>query len=61
MELVDVKTLAKLLHVQKQTVLSWARRGIIPSHRLSQRPVLFVLEEVKNAMKEKAAKDMDVG
>jgi excisionase family DNA binding protein len=43
--------LAEKLHVRKQTILTWARQGKIPSQRLSIRPVLFDEEEVEKALK----------
>jgi hypothetical protein len=40
-ELFDARQLAPRYHVTAQTLLAWARRGVIPCVRAGQRPVLF--------------------
>jgi phage terminase Nu1 subunit (DNA packaging protein) len=59
-DLLDARALAGKLHVTPATVLTWARRGWIPSLRAGQRPVLFDLAEVTRALRQRAA-DQEVG
>lgn len=54
-QIVDAKDLAGRLRVTPATVLTWARRGLIPCLRATRRPVLFDLAEVERALKERAS------
>jgi hypothetical protein len=54
-QIVDAKDLAGWLGVTPATVLTWARRRLIPCLRASRRPVLFDMVEVKRALKERAS------
>lgn len=51
-ELVSAKELAKRLHVTRDTVHDWRRRGLIPSLRAGRRTIRFdvakVLETLSN-------------
>jgi excisionase family DNA binding protein len=53
-DIIDAKALAERLRVRKETVLSWARRGWIPCLRAGRRPVLFDLDDVERALRERA-------
>jgi hypothetical protein len=55
----DAGALAAKLHVTRDTILAWARRGWIPCVRASQRPVLFDPAEVAKAMRARAEKILD--
>jgi phage terminase Nu1 subunit (DNA packaging protein) len=48
------------LKVKVATVHSWHRRGWIPCLRAGQRPVLFDLAEVENALRERGQKSCRV-
>jgi predicted site-specific integrase-resolvase len=56
MEVLDAKGLAAKLRVRTATVRSWARRGLIPCLRASRRPVLFDMDDVERALKERGAR-----
>lgn len=53
-QIVDARDLAARLCVTRATVLSWARRGLIPCLRAGRRPVLFDLAEVERVLRERA-------
>lgn len=53
-QVVDARSMAKLLKVTPATVLAWARRGWIPCLRAGRRPVLFDADEVQQALKARA-------
>ncbi|MFT5528137.1 MAG: phage terminase Nu1 subunit (DNA packaging protein) [Pirellulaceae bacterium] len=53
-KLVDAKKLAELLTVKPATIHAWHRRGWIPCLRAGRRPVLFDVEAVKKALRERA-------
>jgi predicted site-specific integrase-resolvase len=53
-QILDARSLAAKLRVRPATVLTWARRGLIPCLRASRRPVLFDLAEVERALRERA-------
>lgn len=46
------RQLAPQLGIHWQTVLRWAREGIIPSHRGGANHIRFQLEEVRGKMRE---------
>jgi excisionase family DNA binding protein len=47
-----VVELADRLRVHRDTVYSWVRRGAIPCQRVGQRPILFDVDEVEEAMRQ---------
>jgi excisionase family DNA binding protein len=52
---VDAGAVAEMLHVSRETVLAWVRQGKLPSIRpAGQRPVLFDLDAVKQAVEERS-------
>ncbi|MGF1582778.1 MAG: helix-turn-helix domain-containing protein [Gemmataceae bacterium] len=53
-EIVNAKELANKFQVTPATILAWARRGWIPSLRAGRRPVLFNVQEVEKALRERA-------
>jgi len=46
--------LGDILGVNLNTILVWARKGIIPCLRLSSRVIRFDMDEVEAALREKA-------
>jgi len=53
--IVNLEGLAKALHIAPRTVRLWRKRGQIPS-LATQRPLLFDLDDVVKALKDKPAK-----
>lgn len=53
-KLLDAKELAALLRVTPATIHAWHRRGWIPCLRAGRRPVLFDVEAVEKALRERA-------
>lgn len=53
-ELLCAKELAKHLKVTPATIHAWQRRGWIPCLRAGRRPVLFDVEAVEQALRERA-------
>lgn len=53
-ELVDAKELSARLRVTRATIHAWHRRGWIPCLRAGRRPVLFDLDAVEVALRERA-------
>ena len=53
-ELLDAKELAERLKVTPATIHAWHRRSWIPCLRAGRRPVLFNLEAVETALRERA-------
>lgn len=46
-----------IIGVNLNTILVWARKGIIPCLRLSSRVIRFDMEEVEAALREKSEKE----
>lgn len=55
-ELLTAKELAARLKVTPATIHSWQRRGLIPCLRLGHRPVLFEIDAVESAMRDRGQK-----
>jgi phage terminase Nu1 subunit (DNA packaging protein) len=53
-ELVDAKELAERLKVTPAKIHAWHRRGWIPCLRAGRRPVLFDVEAVVKALRDRA-------
>ena len=53
-ELLDAKGLARLHKVTPATIHVWHRRGWIPCLRAGRRPVLFDVEAVEKALRDRA-------
>jgi len=49
-DVLDGREVAELLHLPASTVLEYARRGVIPAHRLGRRWV-FIRDEVASALR----------
>ena len=54
-EVLDGRAVAELLHLPHSTVLEFARRGVIPAHKLGRR-WLFLRDEVDAAVRAAQAK-----
>jgi len=54
-EVLDGRAVAALLHLPHSTVLEFARRGVIPAHKLGRR-WLFLRDEVDAAVRAAPAK-----
>ena len=52
-KLIKSKELAVLLGLRVDTVLRWARQGILPRLKLSRNVIRFDAEEVQKAIREK--------
>jgi hypothetical protein len=52
-EFVDARAIGQHCKRTRKTILTWARRGLIPCHRLGKRIVLFQLAEVADAIKQR--------
>jgi predicted site-specific integrase-resolvase len=52
-QFVDARAVAQRFGVKPAAVLAWARRGWIPCIRAGQRPVLFDVNEVELALRER--------
>ena len=52
--LLSADQLAEILHVKRLTVLKWAMQGLIPKIKPTHKTVLFDLEDVVAALKDKA-------
>lgn len=50
-KLMDAREVGRRVGVRPATVLTWARRGLIPAVRAGQHPVRFVLEDVLAALR----------
>ena len=59
-EIVTAEVLAKRLHVKTETIRDWRRRGLIPALRATGRPLLFELDAVLAAMRERDANSANV-
>ncbi|MCE9618483.1 MAG: helix-turn-helix domain-containing protein [Planctomycetes bacterium] len=55
-DLLTARELAKRLRVSTDTVRAWARRGVIPSLRLSPKVIRYKSEEVLSALSIRSAK-----
>ncbi len=58
-QIVDAKELASKLKVTAETIHAWRRRGWIPCLRAGRRPVLFDVEDVIDALKERGLQQLD--
>jgi excisionase family DNA binding protein len=56
-DVLDGRAVAELLHLPHSTVLEFARRGVIPAHKLGRR-WLFLRDEVDAAVRAAPAKAM---
>ena len=56
-EVLDGRAVAELLHLPHSTVLEFARRGVIPAHKLGRR-WLFLRDEVDAAVRAAPANPM---
>ena len=54
-QVVDARELAGRLRVKPATVLAWARRGWIPKLRAGRKPVLFDVQAVEDALRQRGA------
>lgn len=54
-KVVSAKEVAAALGVKPETVRAWHRRGWIPAYRAGRRPVMFVMDEVRDALAARAA------
>jgi DNA-binding transcriptional MerR regulator len=58
-KLLTAQELAEHLTITPATVHAWHRRGWIPCLRASRRPVLFDLDEVLHALRQRALTHRD--
>jgi excisionase family DNA binding protein len=49
--LINVKEAAMLLGVQRQTLYTWVRRGLIPYYRIGKRLIKFKADELLDSFK----------
>jgi hypothetical protein len=49
---VDAAVVGQHFNRKRETILAWAKRGLIPSYRLSKRIVLFDLAQVAAALRQ---------
>ena len=49
-DVLDGRAVAELLHLPRSTVLEYARRGLIPAHKLGRRWI-FIRDEVDAAVR----------
>jgi hypothetical protein len=56
-ELEDAKSTARAVNVHPQLLRELARKGMIPSYRLSPRTLRFDVSEVRKRMRELAKKE----
>jgi excisionase family DNA binding protein len=54
-DLLTTSQLAERLQVSKDTILGWARSGVIPEIRISAKVRRFSLDDVVKAIRERAA------
>jgi excisionase family DNA binding protein len=54
-DLIEAGELARKLRLKPSTVLAWAKRGVIPSRRLSRKVIRFDYSEVMAALDKRAA------
>lgn len=60
-ELLTTREMAKLLRVSPETVRAWARRGCIPTVRLSAKVIRYNAESVLAALSTTPAKGVSRG
>lgn len=52
-KLISARDMGRFIGKHRETILSWARDGLIPCHKFSARTILFNELEVKAAAKER--------
>ena len=59
--IVKTDELARQLGVTPETVRRWARRGLIPSMRVSPKVIRFDVDEVTRVLRDRGRKNTETG